>query len=94
MILENELYSHDRLKRNLLPQSQQEINEGLTQTKVEEIERIGQNWGVSGSEGKESAHNAEDPGSIPGEVRSPGRGDDSPLQYSCLEDPMDRVRHD
>ena len=53
------------------------------------MERIGQNWGVSGSEGKESARNAEDPGSIPGEVGSPGGGDGNPLQYSCLEDPMD-----
>ena len=47
------------------------------------MERIGQNWGVSGSEGKESARNAEDPGSIPGEVGSPGGGDGNPLQYSC-----------
>ena len=31
-----------------------------------------------------------DEGSIPGSVRSPGRGHDNPLQYSCLENPMDR----
>ena len=33
---------------------------------------------------KESAHNAGDPGSIPGTGRSPGEGNDNPLQYSCL----------
>ena len=43
-----------------------------------------------GSDGKESACNAEDPGSIPGSERSPGQGNGNPLQYSCLENPMDR----
>ena len=38
---------------------------------------------------KESACNATDPGSIPGLGRSPGEGNGSPLQYSCLENPMD-----
>ena len=33
---------------------------------------------------------AGDPGSIPGLERSPGEGNDSPLQYSCLENSMDR----
>ena len=42
------------------------------------------------SDGKESACNAGDPGLIPGEERSPGEGNGSPLQYSCLENPMDR----
>ena len=42
-----------------------------------------------GSEVKESASNAEDPGSIPGSGRSPGEGNGNPLQYSCLENPMD-----
>ena len=32
---------------------------------------------------------AGDTGSIPGLVRSPGKGNDNPLQYSCLENPMD-----
>ena len=35
--------------------------------------------------------NAGDTGSIPGSERSPGGGHGSPLQYSCLENPMDRV---
>ena len=43
----------------------------------------------SGSDGKESACNAEDPGSIPRFRRSPGEGKGYPLQYSCLENPMD-----
>ena len=40
-----------------------------------------------GSDGKESICNARDLGSIPGLGRSPGRGHDNPLQYSCLENP-------
>ena len=43
-----------------------------------------------GSEGKAPACDAEDPGSIPGSGRSPGEGCGNPLQYSCLENPMDR----
>ena len=39
---------------------------------------------------KESACNAGDPGLIPGSRRSPGEGNGNPLQYSCLENPMDR----
>ena len=38
---------------------------------------------------KESACNAGDPGLIPGSERSPGEGNGNPLQYSCLENPMD-----
>ena len=40
--------------------------------------------------GKESACNAGDVGLIPGLGRYPGEGNDNPLQYSCLENPMDR----
>ena len=43
-----------------------------------------------GSEDKASACNAGDLGSIPGLGRSPGEGNSNPLQYSCLENPMDR----
>ena len=43
-----------------------------------------------GSDGKASAYNEGDPGSIPGSGRSPGEGNRNPLQYSCLENPMDR----
>ena len=45
---------------------------------------------LSGSFGKESACNARDPGSIPELGRSPGEGNGNPLQYSCLENPMDK----
>ena len=42
------------------------------------------------SDGKESACNAGDLGSMPGLGRSLGEGNGNPLQYSCLENPMDR----
>ena len=45
---------------------------------------------LGGSEFKASACNAGDLGSIPGLGRSPGEGNGNPLQYSCLENPMDR----
>ena len=43
-----------------------------------------------GPHGKESACNGGDLNLIPGSERSPGEGNSSPLQYSCLETPMDR----
>ena len=43
----------------------------------------------SASNSKESACNEGDLGSIPGLGRSPGGGNGTPLQYSCLENPMD-----
>ena len=43
-----------------------------------------------GSEGKASTYNVGDLGSIPGSGRSSGEGNGNPLQYSCLENPMDR----
>ena len=43
----------------------------------------------SGSDGKASAYNVGDVGSIPGWGRSPGEGNSNPLQYSCLETPTD-----
>ena len=62
-----------------------------------ESPRVGQDWATSpslsflssGSELKASACNAGDLGSIPGSGRSPGEGNGNPLQYSCLENPMD-----
>ena len=49
-------------------------------------------WGgfPGGSDGKESTCNGGDPGSIPGLERFPGEGNDNSLQYSCLENSMDR----
>ena len=47
-------------------------------------------WGFpGGSEVKASAQNEGDLGSIPGSGRSPGEGNGTPPQYSCLENPMD-----
>ena len=45
---------------------------------------------TDGGDGKASAYNAGDPGSIPGSGRSPGEGNGNPLQYSYLENPKDR----
>ena len=45
----------------------------------------------SGSDGKEFAHNVRDPGSVPGSEISPVDGNVKPLQYSCLENSMDKL---
>ena len=45
---------------------------------------------LGGSDGKASVYNVGDLGSIPGSGRSPGEGNDNPLQYYFLENPMDR----
>ena len=44
----------------------------------------------AGSDGKETARSAGDTGSIPWSRRSPGEGNGCPLQYSCLENPMNK----
>ena len=44
-----------------------------------------------GSDVKASVYNTGDLGSLPGLGRSPGEGNGNPLQYSCLENPMDTV---
>ena len=44
----------------------------------------------NGSDGKKSVHDVGDPGSISGLARSPGEGNGNRLQYSCLENFMDR----
>ena len=44
------------------------------------------------SVGKESTCNAGEPGSIPGLGRSAGEGNGKPLQYSCLENPMNSMK--
>ena len=54
---------------------------------VEDSTALGFPWWLSG---KKYACNAGDMGSIPESGRSPGEGNDNPLQYSCLENPMDR----
>ena len=59
----------------------------FTKSKSKEIFKLAY---TGGSEDKASACNAADLGSIPGLKRSPGGGNGNPLQYSCLENPMDR----
>ena len=44
---------------------------------------------LGSSDGKESASSVGDQGSIPGSGRCPGEGHGNPLQYSCLENPLD-----
>ena len=52
---------------------------------------LNSNWGFSGgSVVKNPPPHAGDSGLIPGLGRSPGEGNGNPLQYSCLENPMDR----
>ena len=46
-------------------------------------------WLPWGSDGKASAYDAGDLGSIPESGRSPGEGNGNSFQYSCLENPMD-----
>ena len=62
-------------------------------------QRVGHDWATElnleqdlpcSSNGKESNCSAEDPSSIPGSGRSSGEGNGNPLQYSCLENPMNR----
>ena len=60
------------------------LNQSL---KVQNIENMGF---PGGSNGKESACSAGDSGSIPGSGRSLGEENGNPLQYSCLENPMNR----
>ena len=47
---------------------------------------------LGGSDSKVSAYNVGDLGLIPGSGRSSGEGNGNPLQYSCLENPMDGGR--
>ena len=61
-----------------------------SKSEVSESERKQKGFSV-GSDSKESAFNAGDPGLVPGSEISPGKGNGKPLQCSCLEDPMNRV---
>ena len=54
------------------------------------FEMKNENGFPGGPASKESACNAGDPSLIPESGRSPGEGNGYPLQYSCLENPMDR----
>ena len=58
--------------------------------RVWSVEKKEPSYFPGGSEGKASVYNAGDLGSIPGLGRSPGERSGNPLQYSCLENSMDR----
>ena len=67
------------------------LEEGMATHSIILAWRIPVEKGFPGtSHGKESACNAGDPGSIPGQGRSLEEGNGKLLQYSCLENPMDR----
>ena len=64
---------------------------GKDLTEPEEIKKRWQEYGVLQCfPGKESACNAGATGSVPGSERFPGGGHGNSLQYSCLENPIDR----
>ena len=65
-----------------------ESNYGFHQVIIPNKQAMRQGF-PGGSEVKASASNTGDPGSIPRLGRSPGEGNGNPLQYSCLENPMD-----
>ena len=60
---------------------------GILQVKI--LEWVAISYFSGGSDSEASAYNAGDPGLIPGLGRSSGEGNGNPLQYSCLENPMD-----
>ena len=62
---------------------------GRTESDTTEATSQQQQGFPCGSDGKESAYNAGDLGSVPASGRSPGEGNGNPLQYSCQENPMD-----
>ena len=64
----------------------QKVNRG--QTEVEKVFLM--DYFPGGSDAKESACNGGALGLIPGSGKFPGEGNGNPLQYSCLENPMDR----
>ena len=64
-------------------------NKGIFHAKMGTIKDRMWNF-PGGSDGKASTRNEGDLGLIPGSGRSPGEGNGNPLQYSCLENPMNR----
>ena len=86
---ENELPSHETTWRKQKCISPSEISQ-TEKAKYCVIPIIRYHGLPCGSDGRKSACNASDLGSIPRSGRSPGEGNGNPLQYSCLENPMDR----
>ena len=63
---------------------------GAKSKRLELTEPGFESWFPGDSDGKASVYNARDLGLIPGSGRSLGGGNGNPLQYYCLENPMDR----
>ena len=66
------------------------LNSSKTENSIKLISSQDGEFATKRLNGKESACNAGDLGSISGSGRSPGEGNGYPLQYSCLENPMGR----
>ena len=80
--------SEMRLRWVIQPINIMQIERESVAVKVKYSQTLGTS--IYGSDSKESACNAGDPGLTPGLGRSPGEGNSNPLQYSCLENFMDR----
>ena len=63
--------------------------DGVCNQEIKRCLFLGREGPPGGSDGKTSACNVGDPGSVPGLGISPGEGNGNPLQYSCLENTMD-----
>ena len=66
-----------------------ELGDEMNRVPLTEMEFPG-GWFPGGSNDKESACSAGNPGLIPGSGRSPGEGNGNPVQCFCLENPMER----
>ena len=78
-------------RRPLLSSANNEAKSEIESSFLEATTRpLNQSAFLRSSVGKASACNAGDLGLIPGSGSSPGEGNGNPLQYSCLENPMDR----
>ena len=91
MHVEKELYKNINLKLEIHKQHREMFTvRGKWKLRLRELQFPVFHYEFpGGSDGKVSAYNVGDVGSIPGLGRSPGEGNGNPLLYSCLENPMD-----
>ena len=76
-------------KKNIQGNCHQAMSSFINRNSTSQKGMVPYNYFPGGLDGKVSAYNVRDRGSIPGLRRSPGEGNGNPLQYSCLENPMD-----
>ena len=88
-LLEKEMATHSSILAWRIPWTEKPVGQQSMGLQGVEHNLVSVDF-PGGSDGKASAYNAGDLGSIPGLGRSPGEGNGNPLQYSCLENPMDR----